>query len=290
MEVELITDARAQLGEGPVWDTRAGRLFWVDIEGQRLHALEPGSGNTQVWEVGCRVGAAVPREQGGMLLATEHGLETFELADASRQLLAAPEDEPPTNRFNDGKCDARGRFWAGTMSMVRTPRAGSLYVLEPNHQVRRVLGDVTTSNGLDWSADHRTMYYIDTPTMMVRAFDFDLENATLDNQRVAICFPEGVGRPDGMTADVEGMLWIAHWDGGRVTRWEPDTGRLLRTIHLPADRVTSCAFGGSDLDVLYITTARHGLDAEQRRQQPHAGSLFAARPGVAGRPAHRYAG
>jgi sugar lactone lactonase YvrE len=153
-----------------------------------------------------------------------------------------------------------------------------------------MLGDVTTSNGLDWSADLRTMYYIDTPTMMVRAFDFDLENGTLDNQRVVIRFPEGVGRPDGMTADVEGMLWIAHWDGGRVTRWDPHTGRLLQTIHLPADRVTSCAFGGTNLDILFITTARHGLDAEQQQQQPHAGSLFAARPGVVGRPAHRYAG
>lgn len=290
MQVELITDARALLGEGPVWDGLSNRLFWVDIEGGRLHALEPESSSTHVWEVGCRVGAAVPREQGGMILATEHGLELFELADSRRQLLVAPENEPPTNRFNDGKCDARGRFWAGTMSMIRTPRAGSLYLLEPDHTVRRVLSDVTTSNGLDWSEDHRTMYYIDTPTMLVRAFDFDLENGTLDHERIVIRFSEGVGRPDGMTADAEGMLWIAHWDGGRVTRWDPDTGRLLQTVSLPVARVTSCAFGGADLDTLYITTARHGLDAQQQEQQPHAGSLFALRPGVVGRPAHRYAG
>ena len=149
---------------------------------------------------------------------------------------------------------------------------------------------MTTSNGLDWSLDLSTMYYIDTPTMMVRAFDYDADEGSISGERIVVQVPEGVGQPDGMTVDAEGMLWVAHWDGGRVTRWNPLDGRLLATVAIPADRVTSCAFGRAHLDTLFITTARHGLDATQLVAQPQAGGLFAVRPGVCGTKAHLFGG
>lgn len=290
MNLELVIDTRAELGEGPVWDGDTGTLYWVDIERGQLHAYQPEGEADRVWDVGCKIGAAVPREAGGLILATADGFELLDLESSQKTPLADPESDRPDNRFNDGKCDPQGRFWAGTLSMVREPRAGSLYVLEANHAVRLIFDGVTTSNGLGWSPDGLTMYYIDTPTMMVRAFDFNGIAGAISNERVAVQFPVGVGRPDGMTVDADGMLWIAHWDGGRVTRWDPGTGKLLDTVMLPVDRVTSCTFGGSDLNTLFITTASHGLNEAQLSEQSHAGGLFAIHPPIGGLPANGYAG
>jgi len=290
LTVELALDARATLGEGPTWDAEKQRLYWVDIDEMKLHAFNPLDGTDTACEVGCRVGAAVPRASGGMILATQFGFEAFDLETGKRTLLADPESHLRDNRFNDGKCDPRGRFWAGTMSLVREPKAAALYVLDTDGSVRRVLDGVTTSNGLGWSLDQSTMYYIDTPTLEVAAFDYDGDTGTIDRRRVVVKFPDGVGRPDGMTVDAEGMLWVAHWDGGRVTRWDPADGSLLLTVPLEADRVTSCTFGGPDLDRLYVTTAREGLDEEALARQPHAGGLFVVEPGVRGLPAVPYGG
>jgi sugar lactone lactonase YvrE len=289
-QVDLVLDIRAALGEGPVWHVREQRLYWVDIPAGNVHVHDPNGEPDRVYEVGQMVGAAVPRRAGGLVLAAHQGLGTYDLARREFTLLAAPKRHLPDNRFNDGKCDPRGRFWAGTLSMVRQPRNAHLYCLDTDRTLRHMLGDVTTSNGLAWSLDGRTMYYIDTPTRQVSAFDFDAETGEISNRRTIIAFPPGVGRPDGMTIDADGRLWIAHWDGGRVSRWDADSGRLLQEIRLPVINVTSCAFGGVNLDRLYITTARQGLTDEQLREQPHAGSLFALTPGVAGLPAHEYLG
>lgn len=290
MNVELVVDAKSELGEGPVWDERSQSLFWVDIENGHLHSYQVAGDANRVWEVGCKIGAAVVRDGGGMVLATADGFELFDLKSSEKTPIADPENDRPNNRFNDGKCDPQGRFWAGTMSMLGEHKAGSLYVLDQDQSVRHIVDGVTTSNGLGWSPDQSSMYYIDTPTMMARAYRFDGQSGTISDERVAVEIPDGVGRPDGMTVDADGMLWIAHWDGGRVTRWDPVKGRLLETVPVPADRVTSCAFGGTNLDTLFITTARHGLSAEKRAAQPHAGGLFAIQPGVGGMAASRYAG
>lgn len=290
MKADIVVDAKATLGEGPVWHPRRQQLSWVDIEAGQLHVHELSGEPDHVYQVGCKVGAAVARHSGGMVLATESGWIAFDPKTGPGQTIADPEAELPHNRFNDGKCDPHGRFWAGTMSMRREPNAGSLYVLEPDHSVRCVLSNVTTSNGLGWSPDQTTMYYIDTPTMQVQAFDYDGSSGEIGRGRVVVQFPDGVGRPDGMTVDADGMLWIAHWDGSRVTRWNPKSGKLLDTIWLPVSRVTSCTFGGSWLDELYITTAREGLDAERLAQEPHAGGLFAICPGATGLPTYEYAG
>jgi sugar lactone lactonase YvrE len=289
--VELvIVYTKADLGEGPYWDADQQKLYWVDIERAQLHVHDPQGAADAVFDVGCKVGAAVLRQSGSVLLATHHGFEDFDLQSREKASVADPESHLPDNRFNDGKCDSRGRFWAGTMSMVRQPAAGSLYVLDTDGSVHRKFGGVTTSNGLGWSPDDSTMYYIDTPTLQVAAFDFDAETGTIDNRRVIVTFPDGVGRPDGMTVDAEGMLWIAHWDGGRITRWNPDGGQLIQTVELPVQRVTSCTFGGPDLRQLFITTARHGLDQAALKDQPLAGALFVLDPGVRGLPTYRYAG
>lgn len=289
-QVDLVLDVRAALGEGPVWHPREQRLYWVDITAGRIHVHDPQGAQDLVYQVNQMVGAAVPRRSGGLVLAAQHGLGTFDLDRQELALLATPEQHLPDNRFNDGKCDPRGRFWAGTMSLIRQLAAASLYCLDTDGTVCHVLGGVTTSNGLDWTDDQRTMYYIDTPTLQVAAFDYDADSGAISNRRASITFPSGSGRPDGMTLDAEGMLWIAHWEGGRISRWDPRTGRRLQEIALPVARVTSCAFGGPNLDRLYITTARHGLTDQQLADQPHAGSLFAVTPGVTGRPANEYLG
>lgn len=289
MNIELVVDARAELGEGPFWHPRQQRLYWVDIEGKNLHVHEPDGQPDRVVDVGCRVGAAVPRRSGGLMLATEFGFQALDLNTGARTPVADPESHSPDHRFNDGKCDARGRFWAGTMCAAKKPDA-SLYVLETDGTVRRVIEGVTTSNGLGWSPDRRTMYYIDTPTLCVAAFDYDEASGTLSGRRVVLRFPEGVGRPDGMTVDAEGMLWIAHWAGARISRWDPAGGKLLATVPVPAGNVSSCTFGGPDLDRLYITTARHKLDADALARLPHSGGLFVLEPGVRGLPADEYGG
>jgi sugar lactone lactonase YvrE len=285
--VELVLDARAMLGEGSIWDPDQRVLYWVDILGQRLHRFDPVTRVDKAWDIGQFVSTVVPRESGGVLLAVYHGLAGFDLATGRLDFIADPEADLPDTRFNDGKCDPAGRFWAGTMSLTGASEAGSLYCLNAQHQVRKMVDKVTTSNGIVWSLDQRTMYYIDTRRQQVDAFDYDVTSGNIDHRRVAVPIPADQGRPDGMTLDAEGMIWVAHWEGWRVTRWNPVTGQLLATIHLPVARVTSCAFGGVNLDDLYITTARPAADDPA---QSHAGGLYRVRPGVRGVPAVAYKG
>lgn len=288
--VELVLDAKAKLGEGPIWDADRQLLYWVNILDNELHIYKPSTEQDRVIDVGQYVGTVVPRRAGGVMLALHNGFAHLDLETEQLTPLTDPEVHLPDNRFNDGKCDAAGRFWAGTMSLKGGKKVGSLYRLDPDHTVHKMLEEVTTSNGIAWSFDNDIMYYIDTPTGTVDAFDFDLETGTISNRRTVITFPDGVGKPDGMTADSDGMLWVAHWGGGRVTRWDPHAGQLLQTVEVPAPNVTACAFGGSDLDQFYITTARNGLDDATLAQYPHAGGLFRTFVGVRGIRACEFAG
>jgi sugar lactone lactonase YvrE len=287
---ELVLDAKATLGEGAIWHARRQLLYWVDILEGQLHVYNPANRLDRAVDLGQYVGTVVPRTQGGLMLALHHGLAALDLDTSQLNILHDPERHVPGNRFNDGKCDPAGRFWAGTMSTDGEAGQGSLYVLDRDHSLRRALAGVSTSNGLAWSLDGRVMYYIDTPTRIVAAFDFDVGSGSIANRREAIVIPPEHGYPDGMTIDAEGMLWIAHWGGSRVTRWDPAASRLLQTLPLPVTLVTSCAFGGPSLDELYVTSARTGLDAEALAAQPTAGGLFRARPGVAGTTAFEFAG
>jgi sugar lactone lactonase YvrE len=276
--VEVVLAAAARLGEGPVWDPRSSTLRWVDIERGQVHRFDPASGADTFFEVGEAVGTVAVRAAGGLVLATASGLYTC-LDDGGHRTLL--HEVATDGRFNDGKADPWGRFWAGTY-LERPRRAAALYRLDPDHSLHTVATGVTCSNGIGWAPDGTTMYYIDTQTGGVDAFDHDPSSGAVTGRRRLIDVDRGW--PDGMTVDVDGCLWVALWDGWGVRRYAPD-GRLLTTVEVPAQRVTSCAFGG---DTLYITTARTGLI--DFGDQPAAGSLFACSPGVAGLPAGEWAG
>jgi sugar lactone lactonase YvrE len=274
--VQVALAARAQLGEGPVWDSRSSTLRWVDIERGQVHRFDPAAGTDTFFEVGEDVGSVAVRAAGGLVLATRSGLYTC-LDDGGRHTLL--HSVSSDGRFNDGKADPWGRFWAGTY--VDGPH-GALYRLDPDHSLHTIVTGVTCSNGMGWSPDGAIMYYIDTPTGGVDAFDHDPSSGAVTNRRRLIDIDRGW--PDGMTVDADGCLWVALWGGWGVQRHAPD-GRLLATVDVPAKQVTSCAFGG---DTLYITTARVGLS--DFGDQPEAGALFACDPGVAGLPAGEWAG
>jgi sugar lactone lactonase YvrE len=274
-------DATARLGEGPVWDARSSTLRWVDIERGEVHRFDPAAGTDTFFEVGERVGTVAVRAAGGLVLGTQSGLYTC-LDDGGRLTrLHGIDTDPPGGRCNDGKADPWGRFWVGTM-LEGADGAGALYRLDPDHSLHTVLTGVGVSNGLAWSPDGRTMYYIDTTTGGVDALDHDPSSGAVTARRRLIDIDRG--HPDGMTIDAEGCLWVALWDGWGVQRHASD-GRLLTTVEVPAQRVTSCTFAG---DTLYITTARIGV--RDFADQPAAGSLFACAPGVAGLPAGEWAG
>jgi sugar lactone lactonase YvrE len=289
-QVELVVDSRAALGEGPCWDHRSGLLYWVDIEGMRVHWFDPQTNEDRWIQLQQMVGAAVPRQSDGLIAALANGIHLLDLETERLTLVGDPESGLELNRFNDGKCDAAGRFWAGTMGLRGRKQAGSLYCIEPDRTIRKVIGGVSISNGIGWSPDGRTMYYIDTPRKTVAAYPYDPATGTLGDERIAVVIPEGQGGPDGMTVDVQGNLWVAQWGGWQVSCWNPDTGERLASIPVPAAQVSSCAFGGPNLDELYITTARTGLSEEALAKQPHAGGIFRFKPGVQGMPAHFYAG
>jgi len=285
-EAELVLDAGARLGEGPVWSSDEGVLYWVDIDLCRVHRFDPVGVADEHMDVGEPVGAVAPRQRGGLVLALRSG---FALVDEWRgqvRTLATVEDDLSDNRMNDGACDTRGRFWAGTMCTAGRPERGTLYRLDPNGEVTPRVHKVTISNGIGWSPDDGTMYHVDTPTGGVDAFDFDANSGTITNRRRLIDVEPAAGQPDGLVVDRDGGIWVALWEGWAVRRYAPD-GTLLGVIDLPVARVTKCAFGGPELDDLYITTASPD---RPEADQPRAGGLFRASPGVAGLPATPFAG
>ncbi len=289
MDVTLVLDIRTELGEGPLWDDRRQRLLFVDIMRGHVHEFDPVSGLDRVVEFPWPVGAVALYECGDWLLAAADGFFQADPLTGATTLVAAVEADRPGNRMNDGYVDARGRFWAGTMGMHRVRDAGTLYRLDPDGTVYAMVTPVSTSNGIDWSLDNRTAYYIDTPTGRVDRFDFDLPTGTLTNRRPFVEIPAADGRPDGLIVDAEGFVWVCLWKGASVRRYAPD-GRLDMVVPTPAAQTTKCAFGGASLDELFITTAWSGLTDAEREAQPLAGGVFRCRPGVKGRPPNRFAG
>lgn len=287
-DAELAIDAQASLGEGPCWDANVGVLWWVDIDGERVHRYDPKTGADTSVAVGQPVGAVVPRASGGLVLAVRDGFATLDPASGKIDALVDVDKANAITRFNDGKVDSHGRFWAGTMGFQVEPDAGAFYRLDPDLTVTTVLKTVTVSNGLGWSPDDRTMYYIDSLAYTVDAFDFDVNSGGLSNRRTLVEIRGADGLPDGMAVDVDGYLWVAIAYGSCVRRYAPD-GTLDGELRLPASIITSCAFGGPDLGDLYITSMSSGL-GENVIEKTHAGGLWRFRPGVKGLPTNAFAG
>lgn len=284
MKLELLFDAKATLGEGPIWDARTQTLYWLDILNKRIYA-----GADVLVELDEFIGCIAPHKNGGLVLTKRFSFASLELDPVRATLIQPLINEPTNNRFNDGKCDPRGRFIAGTMDMNETDPTGSLYALA-GKSITKLLGNITISNGMTWSLDHKTFYYIDTPTRIVRAFDYDLDAGAIANPRKAVYVPEALGWPDGMTSDTQGNLWIAMWGGAKMTKWNPNTGELLEQIPVPAKNVSSCVFGGKNMNELYITSARKGLDEAALKQYPLTGGVFRLETNVEGLPTFEFAG
>jgi sugar lactone lactonase YvrE len=284
---ELVVDAHAILGEGPVWDADAGILWWVDIEGKEIHRFDPLTRADTTIPTPSHVGAAALRASGGLVAALADGIWTVdpETGAIERWIELG---EPPHVRSNESKCDPAGRLLVGTMAYDYGP-LGSLYSIEADGSLRRLLGELEIANGMAWSADGGTFYYIDSPTRRVDAFDYDLASGSIARQRPWLEFDDPVAKPDGMAIDAEGGLWIAFWDAAEVRRYGPDRS-LDVVVRVPAMQVTSAVFGGADLRDLYITSATTGLSAEALAEQPLAGGLFRARIPVAGLLPDRFAG
>jgi sugar lactone lactonase YvrE len=282
---KVLLNHQAVLGEGSIWHPTEKVLYWIDIDNGQLFTFNPKSGKENKYGLGQKVGTVVPIDTGGVMVALKDGIYSFNLKNQQLKLLVSPEKELADNRFNDGKCDPAGRFWVGSMG----PRyKASLYRITSSGTCNKMLDSVSTSNGLVWTADKKTMYYVDTNTGAVRAFDFDNSTGDISNPRVVIKFPQGIGYPDGMSIDSEGMLWIAHWGGYCIGRWNPASGKMIAKVDVPAPNVTSCAFGGRNLDVLYITTASTGMSDSDLRKYPDSGKLFTAKPGVKGVKANQF--
>ncbi len=292
MKAELFCKINCTLGEGPVWDSVNRHLGWVDIIEKKIHRCEASSTAKilPAIELPEMVGAFAFRSQGGMIAVLERRFVVIDATTHQVTTLAEVDTEVSTNRFNDGKCDPAGRFWAGTMAKSGAGKTGSLYSIDKNLQVVRHLDQVGISNGLCWNHKSDIMYYIDTALSSVQAFDYDMDTGKIKNPRTLFTIDTKEGYPDGMTIDQEGMLWIAHWEGWQVSRWNPQTGKKIASISVPAGYVTSCTFGGQKMNQLFITTANFGLDAEKLSKQPDAGSVFVVDCDVPGSSFHTFAG
>jgi sugar lactone lactonase YvrE len=289
MTPELVLDARAELGEGPIWDDRRQRLLFVDIMRGHVHEFDPVTGADRTFEVGEPVGTVAPTTRDDWVMATKSGFSRLNPETGGISRIASVEADRLETRMNDGGVDRRGRFWAGTMGMGGLLGRGALYRLDEDGSVVRVLSDVSISNGIDWSPDDRHMYYVDTPTGRVDCFEFDVERGTLRNRRPFVTIPSDAGWPDGLTVDESGHVWVALWEGGAVHRYAPD-GSLERIVRFPVTLTTRATFGGPDLRDLYVTSAWIDLDDVGRAQQPVAGGVFRVRTDVAGQRPRRFGG
>jgi sugar lactone lactonase YvrE len=287
--IECVVAAGNRLGESPVWDGEQQKLFWIDGRAPEILSYAPATGQVQRWPAPASVGSIGMRRDGGLVVAMKGGFYVFSTATGRFTRIAEVEADRPDNRFNDGRCDRGGRFWAGTMNDTRREPDGSLYRLDPNGNVQHIRGDLVVPNSICWSLDDRTMYLADTYRHRIYAYDYDIDSGAATNLRIFVDATGHPGRPDGSTVDSEGCLWNAEFAGGRVVRYAPD-GRIDRVLEMPVSQPTSCSFGGPDLATLYVTSATQRLSDAELAAQPLAGALFAVDVGVRGVPEPQFWG
>lgn len=288
-DVTCIWEIPARLGEGPLWVEAENALYWVDILSHQIHRLSPETGDKRTWTFDQPVTSLAIRQSGGFVGTTRDGFVAINLATETIEPICLPEVGMSGNRFNDGKVDAHGRFWAGSMDDSGEKESGTLYRLDADLSLHTMDENYIITNGPTFSVDGKSMYHNDSVKGLVYVFNLH-NDGTIDGKRpFAQLTYDKEGAPDGMTVDIENCLWLAHYGGSRLTRYSP-AGEILEVVPLPVPNVTSCTFGGSNLDILYITTASKDLSAIQLEQYPLAGSLFAYKPGVTGIPTSQFSG
>jgi len=289
VDIKCVWQEPAILGEGPLWVARENAVYWVDIVSKNLHRYELADGARRTWTFETEVTSLAARQQGGFVGTVRDGFAFIDLETGAVDPIAMPEADLPGNRFNDGKVDENGRYWAGSMDDGEKLETGSLYRLDSDLCVHKMDDNYAITNGPAFSLDGNTLYHTDTAKRTIYAFDVSADGA-INNKRVFVKLEaEEDGNPDGMTVDSENCIWLSHFAGSRVTRYSPE-GRALQVIPMPVPNITSCTFAGPDLDTLYITTARHLLSEDAIRKYPLSGSLFACKPGVRGLPTPLFAG
>ena len=286
-----VVDVAAEVGEGPAWSARERAIYFVDIPARRIYRHSPANGSLRTFGAPQLVTSVVVRAGGGLLVSLERTVAFFDPASGRFDVQPTLAGEPPSNRFNDGKCDRRGRFFTGTMSKTEwAAPLGTLYRYQADMTPAAVVTGVRCSNGLGWSPDGRVLYYVESFAHTIWAFDYDIETGALGAKRVfATLDPASGAFPDGLTVDAEGFVWNAQPVFGRLVRYAPD-GSIDRIVEAPVSRPTSCIFGGDDMATLYVTSAWDSLDERQRAEEPWAGALLSFRPGVTGIPETPFAG
>jgi sugar lactone lactonase YvrE len=289
-EVTQVLASHNRLGEGPIWNSTEQALYWVDILDGTFWRYHPASDSHEIFYVGVPIGVMAFRAGGGLVMATKQGFAIWDEEQRQLKVIANPIADQEHMRFNDGAVDCAGRFWAGTVSMVdELSPEGVLYRLDPDYSVHVMETGICVSNGIGWSPDNTVMYFTDSPRRIIYAYDFDVVTGAIANRRIFARLEEGNAVPDGLAVDSAGYVWSACWDGAKLIRYAPD-GRIERAIAVPAQRPTSCVFGGEALDELYITSAWNGLDEEALERYPLSGDLFRLKAPVKGLEKYAFAG
>jgi L-arabinonolactonase len=291
LRIEMIVDAKAELGEGPLWDVAEQRLYWIDSLGAKFHSCDAVGDSPRTWAVPEHIGSLALREGGGAVVSLRDGFYALDLSSGACRKLVDPDPGKPRIRMNDGKVDRQGRFVAGYMDYEESDPICSLFRLDPGGGVTRLDEGIVCSNGPCWSPDGRTFYFADTHTRDIWAYDYDPETGAASNRRVFCSFPAcGLkGLPDGATVDAEGFVWSVSVYEGKLARFSPD-GKLDRIVGLPVESTTSLSFGGPDLDIAYVTSMARAVNGVRPRER-EAGGLFAVYGlGVRGLPEPRFAG
>lgn len=276
IHADLVYPIQSVLGEGSLWDEMNKILLWVDILDYKIYSFDPGNGSNKGYDVGEDVGTVVIAESGNWVYAGKSGIHFFNPKTGEIK-GPKPEMNNPGIRFNDGKCDPRGTFWAGTMAYDTTKGAGTLYEFDAKGKVIIKIPYTTISNGLAWNGSSTKFYFIDSPTYEIQEYNYNVVTGGIFGKRVVASLDKAMGLPDGMTIDNDDHLWVALFDGGKVVRINPETGDIVYEVLLPVPKVTSCAFGGTDLNELYITSASYLMEKEGLERYPLSGSLFKAK-------------
>ncbi|UCD71110.1 MAG: SMP-30/gluconolactonase/LRE family protein [Syntrophobacterales bacterium] len=289
-EIECVVDCQNTLGEGPVWSSEEQKLYWVDIQKSEVWCYDPETGDTKVWNAPERVVCLAPREGGGFLVAFESGLAFYDLETGKVTKIRNIEADLPSTRMNDGRCDRQGRFVIGGMDeSEKADKISNVYRLDKDLSIRKIISGVACANSICFSPDGRVMYFADTPVGEICAYDYDPDAGNLSNKRIFADFADQPGTPDGSIVDAEGGVWNAQWNGHRVVRYRPD-GTMDRVFDFPVLNPTCVVFGGKDLDVLYVTTARYLMTPEQIEDEPLSGGVFAMKIGVKGLDEPKFCG